>query len=52
MSTSIPIKLTVSPVEAQEIDKAVEQGQGSCRADVCRKAIILYIDQQQRKVEA
>jgi len=37
------IKLTVSKSEIEEIDKAIEMGLGKSRADVCRKATILYL---------
>ncbi|MPM56659.1 hypothetical protein SDC9_103468 [bioreactor metagenome] len=41
------VKLTLAPSEIEGIDRAVESGLGSCRADVCRKAVILYLDKQE-----
>jgi len=47
------IKLTVSPSEVSDLDKAVANGLGTCRADVCRKAMIVYLhDQAKEKVAA
>ena len=52
MANSTYVKLTIAPAEAAAIDRQVESGFGTCRADICHQALILYLDEQQRRSEA
>lgn len=48
MSKPTHIKLTVTEQEAREIDAAVSAGYGQSRADLCRIAMIQYIQRLAR----
>ena len=46
---SVYIKVAISPGEARELDDAVQSGKGTSRADLCRKAVILYLHDANKK---
>lgn len=46
--TSIAVKLTLSRGEIEQIDAIVQSGDGTNRADVCRKALIVYLSREAR----
>ena len=39
------IKLTLTSVEVSKIDKAIDNGYAQSRADLCRLAVIKYIEE-------
>jgi len=45
---AVQIKLSASPQEITEIDKAIEAGRGRSRADICYKALIRYLHDMER----
>lgn len=45
-NNTVAIKVSVSSKEAEIIDDAVNKGDGKNRADVCRKALILYLEKR------
>jgi len=48
---SVQIKLTISNAEAKELDRAVMRGIGTCRADICRKAMIVFLHEAKDRGE-
>jgi len=38
------IKLSLTTSEIEGLDKAVAAGEGTSRADLCRKALIIYLE--------
>ena len=52
MSNPKYIKLTVTEKESEAIDVAIRQGYGTSRADLCRKAIISYLEDCGKEVKA
>ena len=46
MSDRQYIKITVSRREAELIDRAVKEGHGTSRADLCKLAVIVYLREQ------
>ena len=42
-SPSTAIKISLSKSEISDVDRAIADGLGKSRADVCRKALILYL---------